>query len=339
MTSVGATQAMPFSSRITNAVPPGQVDTEGSFGPFNRDEPGQTPLMGAFTFTDADLGVFKGIAGILSAKGTYGGTLEVLQTHGETNTPDFRLTYAEHPVPLKTTYRAIVDATNGDTTLERVEATLLNTFFVAKGGVFEVEGVKGREVRVDVEMKDGRIEDMMVLAVKTPKPPMTGALTLQAKLLIPPGPVDVVDKMRLEGVFNIDGGRFTDEGVQRQITELSRKASGRKAQEPQPRVTSDFSAKFKMADGRLALNDLTFDIPGAIVALDGGYAVKQETLAFAGDVYLDANVSQMVTGFKSMLLKMVDPLFRKKGRTTIPIKVTGTRNNPKFGLDAARVFD
>jgi len=126
--------------------------------------------------------------------------------------------------------------------------------------------------------------------------------------------------------------------VQRQVTNLSRKASGRKDEEPHPRVTSDFSAKFKMADGRLSLNDLTFDIPGAIVALDGRYALREETLAFAGNLYIDAKVSEMVSGFKSLLLKAVDPIFRKKGRTVIPIKVSGTRDDPKFGLDAGRVF-
>ncbi len=338
MSSVGATQAVPFTANITNAIPPGQVDTEGAFGPYNRDNPGQSPILGGFTFNDADLGVFKGIDGTLSANGSYGGTLEVLETRGETTTPNFSLTMVGHEVPLTANYHAVVDATNGDTRLERVEATVLGTSFVATGGVFEIEGVKGREVRVDVDMTAGRIEDMMRLAVKTPKPPMTGALTLQAKLLIPPGPVDVVEKMRLDGAFNIEGGRFSDAGVQGQVTNLSRKASGKKDEQPHPRVTSDFSATFKIADGRLALNDLTFDIPGAIVALDGQYALRQETLAFSGNLYMDAKVSQMVSGFKSLLLKAVDPVFRKQGRTVIPIKVSGTRNAPKFGLDTSRVF-
>jgi len=33
-------------------------------------------LKGAFTFARADLNVFKGIAGTLSARGTFGGSLE-----------------------------------------------------------------------------------------------------------------------------------------------------------------------------------------------------------------------------------------------------------------------
>jgi hypothetical protein len=45
-----------------------------------------------------------------------------------------------------------------------------------------------------------------------------------------------------------------------------------------------------------------------------------------------------VSGWKSLLLKVVDPLFRKNGRTVVPITIRGTRENPRFGLDTKRVF-
>jgi hypothetical protein len=32
-------------------------------------------------------------------------------------------------------------------------------------------------------------------------------------------------------------------------------------------------------------------------------------------------------------LKAVDPFFRKNGMTEIPIKITGTKDEPKYGLD------
>ena len=44
-----------------------------------------------------------------------------------------------------------------------------------------------------------RIEDLLWLAVKAPKPPMTGALMLKSRLVLPPGKVDVVKKLQLEG--------------------------------------------------------------------------------------------------------------------------------------------
>jgi hypothetical protein len=53
---------------------------------------------------------------------------------------------------------------------------------------------------------------------------------------------------------------------------------------------------------------------------------------------MDAKLSQTTTGFKSFLLRAVDPLFRRSGRTVIPIRITGSRNEPSFGLDVKRVF-
>jgi len=47
----------------------------------------------------------------------------------------------------------------------------------------------------------------------------------------------------------------------------------------------------------------------------------------------------MVSGFKSLLLRVVDPLFRREGGgSAIPIKISGKRDNPSFGLDKGRVF-
>jgi hypothetical protein len=41
----------------------------------------------------------------------------------------------------------------------------------------------------------------------------------------------------------------------------------------------------------------------------------------------------MVTGWKSLLLKPVDPFFSKHGETVLPVRITGTRSNPHIGLD------
>ena len=87
MQAVSFDQAMPYEATVTNAIPPGEIVTHGSFGPWSSEDPGQTPLDGTFVFEKADLSVFKGIAGILSAQGTFGGRLEQIEVHGETTTP------------------------------------------------------------------------------------------------------------------------------------------------------------------------------------------------------------------------------------------------------------
>ena len=54
---------------------------------------------------------------------------------------------------------------------------------------------------------------------------------------------------------------------------------------------------------------------------------------------LDAPLSQTTTGFKSVLLRLVDPLFRRRGvGTVLPISVTGTVDEPSFNLDKKRAL-
>jgi hypothetical protein len=336
--SVSVNTTMPFRAVLTNAVPPGYINTQGSFGPWHRDDPGHTPLEGVFTFENADLSVFKGIGGILSASGNYAGSLERIDVSGRTETPDFMVQMAGHKVPLTATYHAVVDGTNGDTKLEEIHAAFLDTSITAKGGVFDVKGVDGRLVTLDVTIDRGRLEDVMRLAVKTQHAPMRGALRMNTRLELPPGNRDVVEKLRLKGRFTIDGGQFTDAVVQERINTLSRRARGQ-PQGPTPqRVSSTFAGQFALSDGVLGLPSLTFDIPGAVVDLNGRYALRNETLAFRGDLVMDAKLSQTTSGFKSFLLRAVDPLFRRDGRTVVPITISGTRNDPAFGMDVKRVF-
>ena len=340
MTSVGFDRAMPYEAVLTNALPPGEITTHGSFGPWQKEEPGLTPLDGAFAFDHADLGVFKGISGILSSQGTFGGRLNRLDVHGDTDVPNFALSTAGHPVPLKTTYHAIVDGTNGNTMLERIDATLLNTSFVAAGGVIGHHGQEGRTVTLDVKMAKGRLEDVLALAVNSAKPPMTGSMRLDTKLLLPPGEEDVVRKLRLNGHFVVADTRFSDLDVQEKINELSHRSRGRKPETPKQRVASRFTGAFSLARGTLTLPDISFDVPGSTVRLAGNYDLQPETLAFRGTLLMDAKVSDTQTGVKHLLLKIVDPLFKRDGGgSAIPIRITGTRTDPSFGLDKGRVFN
>ncbi|HUK33690.1 MAG TPA: AsmA-like C-terminal region-containing protein [Vicinamibacterales bacterium] len=344
MKSLGIGRAMPFQATLTNAIPPGEIVTDGSFGPWRQDEPGETPLDGVFTFDRADLSVFTGISGLLEAHGRFGGKLERVDIHGETDTPQFRVVRTGgHAVPMHTVYHAIVDGTNGNTILEDVNAKILNTTIVAKGSVIGKPRVDGRTVSLDVTIDGGRLEDIMRMVVGTPKAPMTGGLRLKTRFVLPPGNADVVKRLRLDGQFSLTGARFTSAEVQQKIVELSRRASGKVRDNPEgasaPNVTSKFDGRFKLGDGRLAIPDVTFDVPGAAVQLAGEYALLPETINFSGTLFMDVKVSDTTTGIKHVLLKLVDPLFKRDGGgSAIPIKIDGTRSDPSFGLDAGRVF-
>ena len=93
------------------------------------------------------------------------------------------------------------------------------------------------------------------------------------------------------------------------------------------------------SDGSGSPTQLTFATPGARIELAGRYQLKRQSLQFAGTMFMDATISETQSGWKSLLLKAVDPLFKKQGGgSAIPFKISGTRKNPSFGLDYKRVF-
>jgi hypothetical protein len=94
-----------------------------------------------------------------------------------------------------------------------------------------------------------------------------------------------------------------------------------------------------LRDDVLTLSNFSFDVPGALVHLDGTYGLRSEQLRFHGALELEARLSQTTTGAKSILLKAVDPLFEKHGKGAyIPIEISGNKDHPEFKLDVRKVF-
>jgi hypothetical protein len=291
-------------------------------------------MNGDYTFRDADLGVFKGIGGILSSTGTFRGQLNEITVDGETDMPQFRLDSGSTSLPLHTSFHAIVDGTNGDTRLEPVEATLNTTRFTAHGSVTRDPKDPARAIVLDVKMDEGRVEDMLLLAVKSTVPLLEGEMELQMKLEILPISGDLADRLRLDGDFELLAARFTSPTVQEKIDTLSRRGLGKPDQRAIANVPSDFIGKFHLEDGVFNLRGLEFGVPGALVELDGNYLFETEALDFHGKLRLQARLSKTMTGWKRILLTPVDPFFAKEGYgTVLNIKVTGTRDDPQFGLD------
>ena len=333
MHSVGLDRPAKFTAQLTNAVPPGEIETMGSFGPWSPDDPGQTPLAAEYTFDKADLGVFKGISGILSSTGKFGGVLENIEVEGKTSTPDFTVTIGGHPLDLKTVFSATVDGTNGNTLLHPVTAHLLNTVIVAQGGVVKSKDNKGKEITLDVTVDKGRLEDLLRLAVKTTQPPLTGAVNFHTKFDLPPGEGDLADRLNLNGKFDVKQAQFTSPEVTAKIETLSRKGQGQPENKDAGSSVSQLKGNFVLDNGVITFRGLTFSVTGAEVALNGKYGLEKEDLEFYGKLRMQAKISQTTTGAKSFVLKAVDPFFRKNGQTELPIKITGQRDHPSFGLD------
>ncbi|MFZ0960277.1 MAG: hypothetical protein WAO35_05180 [Terriglobia bacterium] len=335
----GLGKAMTYQATLTNPLPAGEIATHGQFGPWQRDQPRLTPLAGAYTFTQADLSTIRGLSGTLSSRGQFNGLLDRIDVRGETSTPDFSLGLNGHSVPLDTRFHAIVDGTTGNTLLDSVQAKLGHSQFAAHGGVFRVPGNRYRRVLLDAVSSDARLEDLLRLALAADKPPMTGDVAFRTRIDVPPGSGDFADRLKLDGEFHIRSAQFSQLDIQNKVASLSRRGSGQTAAPSFGSVASDFAGKFVLEDGGMTFSRLTFEAPGASVNLHGTYTLHDQDVDFQGALRLQAKLSQLTRGLKSIPLKPLDPLFEKKGAGTyLPIRITGTGSDPHFKLDIKRVF-
>jgi hypothetical protein len=334
---VGTMQPFRYDAVLVNPKPVGDVRSTGQFGPWQDDNPRDTPLDGRYEFTHADLSSIHGIGGILSSTGRFGGTLGKIAVEGATETPDFRLDVSDHAMALHTEFQAVVDGTTGDTRLDAVKARVGRSELMAAGSVTRSEKTPGHTTDLHVVMEKGRIEDMLVLGLKANPTLMRGALALKMHILIPPGKVSTSRKMRLEGTFAIREAEFNDAGMQQKVDALSMRAQGKpklaNARDAEV-VTSSLEGKFSQADGVVDVSELNYQMPGAEVQMTGKVELAASTFEFHGKVRTEATASQMTTGWKSLLLSPLDGLLKKNGAgLELPVKMTGTRSTYDLRLD------
>jgi hypothetical protein len=220
--------------------------------------------------------------------------------------------------------------------VQPVDARLGESDFTCSGAVINVKG-KGHIIDLDVNVSNGRIQDFLQLAVKTTPVVMTGRLTMKTKLHIPPGKESVTRKIGLKGGFTLRQIHFTNPDVEDKVDMLSLRAQGdpKDAKPGAEDVHSQMEGQFVMEGGKLSFSKLDYALPGAVVMLAGEYTLDGERFEFEGKVRTNAKLSQMVASkWKSLLLKPVDPFFKKNGAgAEIPVKVSGTKSEPKFGLN------
>jgi len=346
LTNIGPDTPFHYDASLTNPIPKGEIHAIGHFGPWKADGPRDSNLDGNYTFTDADLGTIKGIGGTLSSIGNFSGTLDRISVTGTTDTPDFHLDVSEHPVPLHTEFQAIVDGTSGDTTLASVDAALGQSRLHTSGTIFRTRQADGKppghDIELSVSSNHARIEDILRLGAKTSPPLMRGALTLKTRLIIPPGHESVSKKMRLQGNFTLNGITFSNPKFQDTVDKLSVRATG-DLEDAHPNgppvVTSQMDGSFALANAVVHLPGLNYQVPGAQVHLAGDYSLDGQTCEFAGTVRTKATASEMLTGWKSLLAKPFDGLLKRDGAgVEVPIKISGTRSDPKLKLDFDKMF-
>jgi hypothetical protein len=327
-----------FTAALINPIPYGKIESSGTFGPWQSSEPGDSPVTGEYTFA-ADLGTIEGLSGQLSALGSMSGTLDQIQTRGETQTPDFRLTELEGiSLPLKTSYEALVDGTNGDVQLQRVDVDLGKSHFTTRGLVEGTKGIKGKRIVLNVTSKAADLGELLRLASKG-KSAANGTLVIDTAFDLPQGKGKLLDRLELEGSVRAERVTFANDAVQQKIDELSRRGQGRPEDVSIDDVASRLATKFTLRKGVFTYQGLSFAVQGAAVKLDGTHSLRSKAVDLSGVVMLNATVSNTQTGWKSWLLKPFDPLFKKDGAgTRLVIKVAGSQDQPQVAVDFGKTI-
>ncbi|MDP9146679.1 MAG: AsmA-like C-terminal region-containing protein, partial [Acidobacteriota bacterium] len=288
---------------------------------------------GTYAFDHADLGVFHGIAGIISAKGEFQGTLGSIETQGTADTPNFEVTHTKHAVPIKTKFNALVDGTTGNVTLRAVEATIVRTPAHLEGTISSKPGEHGKTTAVNITVREGHIDDVLRIFVREDKPPMEGITNFKAHAVLPPGHRPFEKRIMLEGNFVIERARWEKPSRQANVDMLSKRASGKKKEPETEKVTADINGSVVLKEGVAKFSSVSFKIPGAEANMHGEYNLESKKIDFHGDLKTAAPLSEDTTGAKAVLLKPLNPLFRRKhAGAQVPVEMTGTYSDPHFGV-------
>ncbi len=333
---VGNNRALSYRAKLSNSIPPGEINSSGVFGPWNADNPSATPVSGSYAYAKANLAIFGGLSGTLSSSGKFTGTLGRMNVSGTATVPNFHLSGTSHTTLLATEFQAAVDATDGNTTLENVTAHFDSSTVVFKGAVTGHAGENGMNLSLDLSAAHARIEDLLDLFIGAKRAPMTGNVTLRAHVEVPPTSQEFVRKLRLTGDFGVDAGKFTDAETQTTIDRLSEGATKEKKseQEQAETVLSDLKGHASVNGGVATLSGLSFRVPGATAWMHGTYGLTDPYAIDLHGKLLTDKPSATTTGFKSFLLKAMTPFLKKKGKErVVPFKMTGTYEHTAIGLD------
>lgn len=325
-----------YRADLLNTEPPGEIQSEGKVGPWNENDPGSTPVTGSYTYEHVNLSVFEGISGTLSSQGKFGGTIGHIDTNGEIDVPDFRVSGSSHTVHLDSNFQAVVDGTNGDTDLQNVDSHFERTTVTSKGSIAGRPGQHGKTVRLEMAVISGRIEDLLFLFTEEKHPTMTGSINLHASVQVPPGPPGFLRKLDLDGRCTIGSERFTNPKVQQPVNALTQSAGGedKKQQAEDPETTlSQLSGQVALKNGVATLANVSFTAPGTHAQIHGTYNLVDRAVDLHGTLYTNGKLDDTTSGFKAVVLKAVGPLLKKKSVTVVPFSFSGTSSHPSFALD------
>lgn len=330
-------KAVSYSVDMQNAKPIGRIQATGSFGPLIPSNLGSSPVSGKFTFSPVNLADIHGISGTLSATGRFYGSLAAIEADATSDTPDFAVGKGR-PTHVAASVHGTVNGLNGNIVLHTIEAHTGATTVHAQGNIIGSPKV----TNLDITVTDGRAQDLLRPFLHD-NVPIAGAVWLHSHAYLGPAGdgVKFLQRLRMDGAFEIPAERLTNRSTEQKLSAFSQRAQGIKPAEREaagvnsgvadpPDVLSSLKGPATIRNGIVSTEHLTFKTPGADVDLKGTYDLHDRTVHLLGNLHMQSDISHATTGFKSVLMKPLVPFFKKKNAgAVIPIAVSGAPHRYK----------
>lgn len=320
-----------FNVLLDWAKPRGPLLISGQYGPSSSNQNNATPVSGKFHLQHADLSAFQSLAGVIDAQGTFSGPSGAIKVNGKSDIANFKVGGRHHnAVRIAAKLTATVNATNADTHLDSVDTQFLDTDIHWTGDIAGKNG--GKTTKLELSSVHARVQDLLYLISQSPRPALNGPISFRARATLPPSRAPFLKKIELDGDFAINNARFQTFQTQRNVALLSDRAQGEKklVQNPES-VFSDIAGHVVLRNGDAHVSNLRFHVPGASAQLQGTYNVIHYAVNLHGTLALEKDLSDATTGVKSIVLKIVDPFFKRRNAgAVIPVSITGTYDHPIF---------
>ena len=339
LSTLAAHRPVEYEVGMRTPMPHGELSARGTFGPWEAGQLGRTPLYGTAQFQDVRLDDLPGIGGTLYSEETFGGTLEAIDVRGRATSVDFHLKTAQHRIALTAEFAVMLDALEGNAQIRQVTAKLGQTPIRAHGSVAKNRKLGRRETELDFAIPGGRVEDALWLFNSAAKPPMMGPASGSAHVLVPKFGKGFLKELELNGKFEIADGRF-QQGTQAKVNRLSARAAGVRVGdegEAPGAVVEALDSDVTIRNGSAFFPELFFMIRGAHARFEGTYDLESHQVKMEGNLWTLSTISQESDGIKSVLLKPIDPLFKRKhAGARVGVTMTGTVDEPQFGVVLTR---
>lgn len=333
-------RANPFRVVMQNAQPWGLIQSAGSFGPFDAHDLSKTPVSGTFSFSSVKLSDLGEIRGTLQSSGQFRGTLGTIEATASSETPDFAVGHGI-ATPVHGEVQCTVNGLTGEVVLHHVMARSGKTIIVASGGIVGSPKI----TNIDVAVMNGRTQDVLRPFVHS-RVPIAGPVWLRAHAYVAPSSpgTGFLERLDVRGSFDVPAERATAEATEKSLSDFSRRAQTKESgkgdddrdQDANADVLSSLKGPAQIHNGVASSPRLTFQVPGALATLAGTFNFRDESAHLTGHLAMQSEMSHAVTGFKSFLLKPLDPFMRKRrAGAVIPIAITGTPGHYKIDQNFA----